>query len=509
MTIIPQPKKFIEKEKEAFHLAGGIKLKYPEGFENAYEELYTFIYKDIGLLPEDYSDECIYFNLKEGLVDEAYEISIKEKEINIYATSPSGAFYAVQSLKQLFSQSMTLNEIEIYDCPSIKYRGFMFDSSRYFFVKEDIYTFLDIMALHKLNVFHWHLTDDQGWRLELYNKLRLAQIGSYRAGTNFNTKPHGGFYTKKDIEDIIEYAKKKYIEIVPEIDSPGHVVSAIAAYPELACFERELQVATHSGVKHDVLCVGKESTFDFMFSVWDEVIEQFKPQMVHLGGDEVPTIRWQSCPHCKKRMEELGFTDASKLHSYYINRLADYIHSKGVETIMWCSEEKIDEYNEKIIKQFWGRKDSTINLEKNRVIDSCSSAYYFDLPYGYISLKDTYTYEPRLNDKYDGIECCLWTEYVPDMHKATSLLFPRIAAYCENAWTGKDKISYEEFYQKLDSYMFLMRAYGYSVTRESKSNPGKLKGGIQKLYFERRQLHWQGLHNILDDKKVKKALETQ
>lgn len=504
MTIIPQPTKLTVSAVAAFTLNGGVKISYPEAFEPAYGELYNLLHHDMGMLPEEFCEGRIEFHLSDDLPKEAYSISLKEKLMKIEASDGAGAFYAVQTLKQIFSQSRELTEFELYDEPQSAYRGFMLDSSRYFFPREDVITFLDIMALHKLNKFHWHLTDDQGWRLELYNKLRLAQIGGFRAGTNFNTKPHGGFYSKEDIEGIIAYAKSKYIEIIPEIDTPGHVVSAIAAYPELSCFDRDLSVATHSGVKYDVLCVGKESTFDFVFSVWDEVIEQFKPDVVHLGGDEVPTHRWKHCPHCQKKMKELGFTDESQLHSYYINRLSEYIQSKGVKTVMWCSEEKLENYGVDIIKQFWGTADKKIDTGNSNVIDSCSSAYYFDLPLSYVSLKDCYNYAPSTDEETLGVECCLWTEYVPDMNKAMIMMFPRMAAFCETAWNANNKLPYDEFYAKLDNYCFLLRAYGYNMTNPKKANPGKLKGFGQKLLFERRQLHWQGLHNVIDNNMVAK-----
>ena len=214
---------------------------------------------------------------------------------------------------------------------------------------------------------------------------------------------------------------------MPDIDQPGHTVSAIAAYPELSCFDRELDVATHSGIKHDVLCVGKESTFDFMEKVLDEICEMFPDKIIHLGGDEVPTTRWEVCPRCKKRMEEEGFTEVRQLHTYYINRMASYLRKKGMEVIMWNDSSPESKADKDIIWQCWDddideKGAETLMKNGRRLINSKLKGYYLDIPYGSISLEDCYGYNPLFTEEKHknliGAEACLWTENVPDMKRA-------------------------------------------------------------------------------------------
>lgn len=236
---------------------------------------------------------------------EAYRIEVSEQEICISSAGEAGLFYALQTLKQiLLTNGCKIPSLSINDAPLYHYRGFMLDVGRYFYPVEEVKHFLDLMAVHKLNIFHWHLTEDQGWRVEIKKYPRLTEFGSKRSHTNFGFRPHSGFYTQEDIREVVAYAHSKYIKVIPEIDMPGHMQSAIACYPELSCFNRSLPVATHWGVKHDILCAGKESTYQFIFDVLDELIPLFPDGYFHLGGDEVVKMRWQLCPHCQAFMKK-------------------------------------------------------------------------------------------------------------------------------------------------------------------------------------------------------------
>lgn len=502
LNIIPQPKEITVGDSTVFTLTDGVGIRYGDGCESAYRSLVSFLDKRLKLRPDGYGKETIILKIDPDVsCNEGYTLGVTYDCITVTGHDSAGAFYGVQTLCQLFiSGRCKLPEIKISDCPDLSYRGFLLDSSRYFYKKEDVFAFLDMMAMHKLNVFHWHLTDDQGWRVELYNHLLLAQIGSRRAYTNFGKTPHSGFYSKEDIKEIIDYAHERFITVVPEIDSPGHVVSAIAAYPELSCFNRDLPVATHTGVKHDVLCVGKESTFDFMFSVFDEIIEMFPDEYIHIGGDEVPTVRWKVCPNCQKLMKEKGFKDESQLHSYYLNRIAEYIKSKGKKVIMWGCENEGD-YDSGIVSEYWDVNENADG--KRKYITATNKAYYLDFPYGKTSLKNSYEYKIKVNPSLLGAECCLWTEYVPDMKRAGYLLLPRLAAFSEKTWRT-DEDDFDGFINKMPDYYRFIDGQPLKPAPLRHTMPNPIRGLGTVIWFERRQLHWQGLHNIIDDKKVEK-----
>lgn len=498
--VIPQPKSMQKTNEIVFRMTDGAGIRFSDGCESAYNSLTEFLNRQFSIRPDGMGRENIVLNINKNVSQaEGYSLSVTYDVVTVTGHDSAGVFYGVQTLKQLFvSCSLELPEMNITDFPDVSWRGFMLDCSRYFYPKEDVFAFLDMMAFHKLNRFHWHLTDDQGWRIEMYSHLLLAQIGGHRAYTNFGKTPHGGFYTKDDIAEIIEYAHERFITVIPEIDSPGHIVSAIAAYPELSCFGRELTVATHTGVKHDVLCIGKESTFDFMFSVFDELCEMFPDEYVHIGGDEVPEMRWKICPHCQALMKEKGFKNESELHSYYLNRIAEHLRKKGKKVIMWDAPNE-NAYTKHTVFQYWG---NTPNAER-KYIDSCSDYFYFDFPYGKTSLKKCYDYTVKNADSFMGAECCLWTEYVPDMKKAGYMLLPRMAAFAEKIWKT-DENNFDFFLKKMPSYYAIVSKSPLKPAPLRHTMPSKLKGLYTIAKFEKRRLHWQGLHNIIDDKKAQK-----
>lgn len=521
-SIIPEPS-FFETNSETivFTLTKLVNINCDEQFLAEKNILTSFLKKKFEITILGTGKENININYSSDIKnEEGYELEVLQNTLNIKASTAAGVFYAIQSLKQLLILGeLKLPALKIQDVPAFSYRGFMLDTSRYFFSKEVVMHFIDIMVLHKLNVFHWHITDDQGWRLELQNNILLTEIGGHRAHTNFNNKPHSGFYKKADLLEIIDYAHQNHIKVIPEVDTPGHVVSAICAYPELSCFERVIDVATHTGVKHDVLCVGKESTYDFMFSVFDEVCEIFTDGMVHIGADEVPTTRWKLCPHCQKRMKDNNLQNESELHTYYTNRIGEYLLSKGVTPIMWNDMEQTTSSNENIVWQYWHEQlshaDVLTHMKNGRsFINSASEAYYFDLPYGTINLKKAYDYNPffqgltgDLENKLLGVEAALWTEYVPHMPKAYYCLLPRLGAYSENAWLSQDKKDYDNFMQKMDNYYKVLDFFEYEYASLKQANPSFIRKYGYLAYFERRKLHWQGLHNIIDNKKVEKLAE--
>ena len=238
----------------------------------------------------------------------------------------------------------TLPLCRIVDEPAFSYRGFMIDSARHMQTIDEIKKYILAAAEFKLNVFHWHLSEDQGFRAQILDKLLLTEIGSYRSHTNFNTRKHEGYYTVDDMKEIVDYAHNLCIKVVPEIDTPGHAVAMIAAYPELSCFDRKLEVATHWGIKHDVLCIGKESTFEFIQTVFDELLEIFTDGMFHIGGDEARYGKWRKCPKCQEKMKEKGIKNERHLQMYFMGRVNEMLRHRGKTCIAWndCLGDELD-----------------------------------------------------------------------------------------------------------------------------------------------------------------------
>ena len=444
-------------------------------------------------------NENIVFKTDDTLADEAYIIKTGEK-IEISSSGMAGQLYALQTLKQIFTLTdSNIPTLYIYDEPRYKIRGFMLDVGRYFYSVSDVKLFIRKMAFHKLNFFHFHLTEDQGFRVQIDKYPLLTEIGSKRACTNFNNKPHGGYYTKQDIKEIVDYAHKFNIKVMPEFDIPGHCRAAIAAYNDLTCFPRDLPVATHWGVKHDVLCVGKEKTMQFVYDVLDELFEMFPDKYIHIGGDEVPKHRWNLCPNCQKRAKEVGAKNSDELQCWFMNTVKNYCKEHGRQVFMWSWDlEDSALLDEDLGFTLCGSDDK---IGGRPFIDTSTKAYYIDLPYGYISLKDTADHKIQQGNCL-GIETPLWCEYVADMKKADIMMFPRLAAACETAWLGKT--SYAQISRKLDDYYKLLDKNNWGYAKPAMAVPNKLRGKFGGLWFEKRQLTWEGLHNIFDDKKIEK-----
>ena len=446
---------------------------------------------------------------------EGYMLELKGDCAELRASDYGGLFYGFVTLAQLIhNYGGEVPSVTVRDRPSLNYRGLMLDVARYFFDKEDIFRFADFCALHKLNVIHLHLTDDQGWRMPVKKYPLLTEKGGFRSHTNFGVRPHGGYYTEEDLKEIIAYANARNIEVIPEIDMPGHMQAAIASYPYLGCFGRKLEVATHTGVKHDVLCAGKESTYLFVFDVIDEAAELFggNTRYIHIGGDEVVTHRWKHCPDCRKRAEKERIGSVENLQSYFISRVADYVESKGFIPVMWNESEVSGRAPRSAVWQYWtddsGEKEREILMAacaSRGVINSSSKHCYMDFPYAYINIEKAYSFVPRPAEvpasKFVGAEMALWTEYVPDFRTACRRLLPRSAALAEVMWNSAEK-DFGSFKSRLNYTLGFMRAIGFEGALQKCASPGKTRALFQKLWFERRQLHWQGLTNLYNDIKI-------
>ncbi|NHJ04566.1 MAG: beta-N-acetylglucosaminidase [Candidatus Heimdallarchaeota archaeon] len=416
-----------------------------------------------------------------NLSDEGYILHIKKEIIEIIAKKSEGIFYGIQTLRQLLppeieNQKIIKNTewiipcVEVKDYPRYNWRGFMLDEARHFMGKAIVKKILDLMALHKLNKFHWHLVDDQGWRIEIKKYPKLVEIGSKR---KINTKRGeisnlenqnyiGGYYKQEEIKEIINYAKERFIEVIPEIEMPGHCSASLAAYPELSCTGGPFEVPTRWGIFFDVYCTGKENVYKFLEDVLVEVIELFPTNIIHIGGDEVPKKRWKSCPYCQQKMKELKFEKEGELQIYLTNYFVKFLESHGKRLMGW-NQILNPTLSKEAICQFWlgNRKKVTEHMQKGgEVVATNYLQTYLDHPYQLISLKKAYKFEPKFpkvesgfKSKLLGIEAPLWTERVPNLKRLEWQIFPRLTAYAETAWTPKKKKDYEKFKVKLSEFI--------------------------------------------------------
>jgi len=410
-----------------------------------------------------------------------YSINISDNELSIVGHSDCGIFYGIQTIIQLlflnndnYSENyvptkLFIPQLELNDYARFKWRGFMLDESRHFFGKEEIKKLLNILSLLKFNVFHWHLTDDQGWRVEIKRYPKLTQIGSKRSHEKLSLRKtkkkepiYSGFYSQNDIKEIVDHANEKFITIVPEIDLPGHTTALLASYPELGCFNKPLEVSTKFGIHKDILCAGKDSVFEFCENLLNEIIKLFPGKYIHIGSDEVPKDMWKSCTNCQKRMELEGLENEEQLYHYFINRISEHILSKNRIPITWN-----DVLNDNLIKditcQFWfDNLDLVLKHLKNGRNFVMSDMNYVYLDYGLkrTPLQKTYSYEPIPNNLEKdfskhvlGLEACLWTEFVPNVEKLESSMFPRILAVAEIGWSTKGNRDYQSFLERLKSFL--------------------------------------------------------
>ena len=443
---------------------------------------------------------CFILDEKSGIAPEGYRLDIDKSGIKAVASTFNGLFYAAQSLTQLMPaeerrmESITVDAVKIQDAPRFPWRGLHLDVCRHFMPKQFVLRYIDYMAMHKFNTFHFHLTEDQGWRIEIKKYPKLTEIGSKRKETligrnfgpdaKFDGKPHGGFYTQEDIKEIVDYAAKRYITVVPEIEMPGHALAALASYPELGCTGGPYETATKWGVFNDIMCAGKESTFEFLQGVLDEVIELFPSKLIHIGGDEAPKHNWKECPLCQERIKKEGLKDEHELQSWFITRIEKYLNSKGRNIIGW------DEILEgglapNAAVMSWRGEAGGIEAAKSGhyVVMSPGSHCYLDhyqadpasQPLaigGFTSLAKIYSYEPvpaTLNAdeaKYImGAQGNVWTEYMPNSAHVEYMVYPRAAALSEVVWSPKESRNYDSFKERMKSMILRYYTYGINFSR--------------------------------------------
>jgi hexosaminidase len=422
--------------------------------------------------------------------NEGYILSVTPKKVIVRARTAAGLFYAVQTIRQLLPPDvekesvfegiqLSLPACEIIDEPAFTYRGMHLDVCRHMFSVEVIKKYLDMLALHKMNTFHWHLTDDQGWRIEIKKLPELTKTGAYRKETlvgHARTKPavfdgekYGGFYTQDDIREIIDYAGSKFITVIPEIEMPGHSLAALASYPDLACTKGPFEVGTTWGVFSDVLCAGKEDTFAFLHDVLTEVIDLFPGKYIHIGGDECPKVRWEKCPLCQKRIKDEGLADENELQSYFIRRIESFVTSKGKKIIGWDEILEGGLAPEATVMSWRGTEGGiTAARQKHNVIMTPTNYAYLDYYQtepagqplaigGYVPLEKIYSFNPLPEELTEeeqqyilGVQGNVWTEYISTPEYLEYMAFPRAFAIAETGWTPYRLKDFDDFLARLE-----------------------------------------------------------
>jgi hexosaminidase len=451
----------------------------------------------------------VYFKTDSQLPDEGYSIDVKKDRIEIKASNPSGFFYAIQSLRQLLPIQIEDSKIaqnidwlvpviSISDSPSFKWRGYMLDVSRHFFTKAEVLRMIDNLSLHKMNTFHLHLVDDNGWRIEIKKYPKLTEIGAWRVDREdkpWNSRPkqeagekatYGGFYTQADIKEMVAYAQSRYVTIVPEIEMPAHVTSALAAYPQFSCKGGPFTVVP-GGVWPitDIYCAGNDSTFGFVEDVLSEVIDLFPSKYIHVGGDEATKTEWEKCPKCQKRIKTEGLKNTGELQSYFIKRIEKFINSKNRILLGW------DEILEgglppKATVMSWRGTQGGIDAAKqgHDVVMTPGTPCYFDHyqgpsdqeplaigGYNPISLVYQFNPVPKELDAQAakhilGGQANLWTEYIPNFKQVEYMTFPRIAALAETLWSPTSVRNWEDFSRRIQ---LMMKRYDQMGINYSKS----------------------------------------
>ena len=453
----------------------------------------------------------INLSLDKTLAEEEYLLDISKQGIVIKGGSEKAVFYGLQSLRQVVFHAKKSGKTIKVECQTIKdkphfsYRGGMLDVCRHFFKVEDVKTFIDILAMHKINRFHWHLTEDQGWRIEIKKYPELTKVGSVRSETavystnpkngrtmitGYDGKPYGGYFTQDEVRDIVRYATERYIEVIPEIDMPGHMVAALATYPELGCTKGPYEVRKRWGISKEVLCAGREYTFEFIEGVLDEIVALFPSKYIHIGGDECPKEAWKVCPDCQKRIADEGLKDEHELQSYFMKRVENYLATKHGRSIIGWDEILEGGVSKTATVMAWRGAKRGILAAKlgNKVVMTPTHYCYLDYAQTTnrvangepicggrngkrpLTLRKAYSFDPydQLNEEERkvilGVQGNLWTEYVATFDHAQYMALPRMAAIAEVGWSYGNK-DYDDFARRMHLLRKLYDKCGFNYAR--------------------------------------------
>jgi hexosaminidase len=436
---------------------------------------------------------------------EGYDLSVNANGIAITASSGAGLFYGVQTLLQLIpEEAKSVPYVDIEDRPRFEYRGLHLDVGRHMFPTEFIKKYIDLMARHKFNRFHWHLTEDQGWRIEIKKYPKLQEISAFRKETvvgrqrtatraeaKYDGKRYGGFYTQEEIKDIVNYASERFITVIPEIELPGHAMAALAAYPNLGCTGGPYEVATSWGIFTDIYCGGKEDSFMFLQDVLDEVINLFPGKYIHIGGDEAWKDKWKTCRHCQRRIQKENLKDEHGLQSYFIQRIEKYLNSKGKQIIGWDEILEGGLAPNATVMSWRGEEGGIAAAKQNHdVIMTPSSWVYFDyaqdtsatepLSIGhYLPLSKVYQYEPvppqltpEEAKRVLGVQANVWTEYMKTPEHVEYMVYPRASALAEVAWSPKDSRAYDDFLDRMKTHLRRLETWNVNYAKHIQKEIG-------------------------------------
>ena len=540
--VIPLPNEIIAHKSQYFTLDKSVKIVYPAGNEKMLKNadfLSQYIKDQCGIETYTTTDSktkkaiVLRLDLKEA-APEAYRIVVNAQQIIVSAASENGIFYGIQTLRKSIptekSTTVEFPAATVNDAPRFPYRGMHLDVVRHFFSVDEVKTYIDILALHNVNTFHWHLTDDQGWRIEIKKYPLLTEIGSKRTETVIGRNtgvydgiPYGGFYTQDECREIVAYAADRYINIIPEIDMPGHMLGALEAYPELGCTGGPYQVWRIWGISEDVLCVGNDKTLKFIEDVLTELIDVFPSKYIHIGGDECPKTSWKKCPKCQARITSLGLvtdehhTAEERLQSYFMAYAEKLLNDKGRKIIGW------DEILEGGIApnatvMSWRSMEGGIEAAKlhHDVIMTPNSHLYFDHyqsidtelePYaigGYSSVRKVYEWDPLpaslTNEEQKhilGAQANVWTEYIATFKHVQYMVLPRLAALCEVQWSKPEQKNYFNFLKRIPNLVGIYKLNNYNYARhlfdvsaDFTSNPKDRSVDVKLLTLDKAPIHY-------------------
>ena len=492
-NVVPQPRQVVNQKGAPLYLSdlvaitceGGEDMRRNASFLAEYVK--TAIGKTLPVTEGKVKGAVVALKLDKKMAgEETYRIAVSQKGIVISGASPKGVFRGVQTLRKAMpvdaKGDVVAPAVVVDDNPRFSYRGMHLDVSRHFFGVDFVKQYIDMLALHHINVFHFHITDDQGWRVEIKKYPKLTEVGAWRrrtvVGRNtglYEYKTYGGYYTQEQVRDIVEYARERYITVIPEIDMPGHMEAALASYPELGCTKGPYEVEPNWGVFDDILCAGRDGTFDFVEGVLDEIIQLFPSEYIHIGGDEAPRTRWKACPDCQQRIRQEGLRDVDgktaedRLQGYFMKRVEKYLNSKGRKAIGWDELLDCDVNPSTTIMSWRGVEGGQVASQKGHDVIMVPTAwFYFDyyqvsedewhkplLIGGYVPLEKVYSFEPapetltaEQKSHVIGLQANLWTEYVYAEELAQYQVLPRMGALSEVQWVLPEKKDYAKYKER-------------------------------------------------------------
>lgn len=507
--VVPLPQSIVMQKGEPFILEASVEILATADLQQEAEFLKQYLkevtWNDLPIVQKRtkkvrYIELAVSPNVKEA---EGYLLTVSQKGVSIQGGSAAGVFYGIQTLRKAVKEGPIMNPVVITDAPRFVWRGMHLDCSRHFFSVDFVKKFIDLLALHNMNRFHWHLTDDQGWRIEIKKWPKLISVGSKRSGTIIGTNsdiddgiPYGGYYTQDEAREIVAYAAARHITVIPEIDMPGHMLAALASYPELGCTGGPYQVGHYWGVYKDVLCVSNERVYQFVEDVLTEIMDIFPSEVIHIGGDETPTDKWLQCPRCQALQKQLPApqqaaedfepltSKLSPLQAHFTKKVFDFLTSKGRRALGW--DEILDGSPQSAMIMSWrGTEPGAKAAETGHDVVMTPTTYcYFDYQQvkdtqfepsrcgGFIPIEKVYSLDPApdslsvtAREHILGAQANLWAEYMTNEAMVEYQALPRMSALSEVQWTQPERKDYEAFKERLTRLTALFELYHYQYAK--------------------------------------------